>query len=397
MRNNSAILKRCQAPVQTMPGQADKTNAMQALRPSVHALLLAAAIALATSAQGADTSKVTAQGADAPNVPNAAARGAELPTVAAQAAGDAAAAGFDGVVEALRLTVIAAQVSGAVVALEVKVGDRVQAGQVLARLDARAADQGVAATDAQVQAARAALDAATREVERNRQLYQKKFISQAALDRAEDDFKTTRAQADAQLAQAGAARAQTAFHTVRAPYAGVVAEVPVALGDMAMPGKPLVTIYDPGAMRVAAALPQTVAAAWKPGLLPRIEIPGLPAAAALVPTRVQLLPTVDAATHTVTLRADLSAGLAGAAPGMFARVWLPATGGAAAAGSVTVPQQAVVRRAEMTGLYVLDANGRALLRQVRLGRSVGDRIEVLAGLSAGERVVTDPAAAARAR
>jgi RND family efflux transporter MFP subunit len=323
---------------------------------------------------------------------------AELPSVPAQAAAAAATTGFDGVVEAVRQTVIAAQVPGAVVQLEVKVGDRVKAGQLLLRLDARAADQGAAASDAQVRAARASLEVATREYQRQQQLYQKKYISQAALDRAESDFKAAKAQADAQLAQAAAAQTQTSFHVVRAPYAGIVAEVPVTLGDMAMPGRPLLTIYDPTALRVAAAVPQTVAAAWKPAQLPRVEIPSLPAGAAIAPTRAQLLPTVDAATHTVTLRAELPADLAGAAPGMFARIWLPQVGAeAGAAAKVTVPQQAIVRRAEMTGLYVLDASGRPLLRQVRLGHSVDGRIEVLAGLNPGERVVTDPQAAARTR
>jgi len=108
-------------------------------------------------------------------------------------------------------------VPGAVVQLDVKVGDRVQAGQLLLRPDARAADQGVAASDAQVQAARASLEVASREYERQKQLLQKKYISQAALDRAESEFKATRAQADAQLAQAAAARTQTTFHSVRAP------------------------------------------------------------------------------------------------------------------------------------------------------------------------------------
>lgn len=323
---------------------------------------------------------------------------AELPVVLVRAAADVSTTGFDGVVEAVRQTVIAAQVPGAVVQLDVKVGDRVQAGQLLLRLDARAADQGVAASDAQVQAARASLEVASREYERQKQLFQKKYISQAALERAESEFKATRAQADALLAQAAAARTQTTFHTVRAPYAAVVSEVPVALGDMAMPGRPLLTIYDPSALRISAAVPQTVAAALKPGTLPRAEIPGLPGGGALTPTRSQLLPTVDAATHTVTLRADLAAGLLGAAPGMFARLWLSTGGQAGANGpapSITVPEQAIVRRAEMTGLYVLDAGGRALLRQVRLGRSADGRVEVLAGLNPGERVVTDPQAAAR--
>ena len=326
-------------------------------------------------------------------------RAAELTTVTAQAATGAVASGFDGVVEALRQTVIAAQVGGAVVQLDVKAGDQVKAGQVLLRIDARAADQSAAASDAQVQAARAMLDVATKEYERQRALFAKNYISQAALERAESEYKATQAQVRAQLAQAGVARTQTGFHVVRAPYAGVVSEVPVTLGDMAMPGRPLLTMYDPTALRVAAAVPQTVAARLVAGQAPRVELPGLPAAAQWpVPTRFQVLPTVDPATHTVLIRADLPAGVAGATPGLFARLWLPVGGDATGApASPLVPAKAVVRRAELTALYVLDAAGKPLLRQVRLGRTEGDQVEILSGLNPGERVVTDPAVAARVR
>jgi len=313
------------------------------------------------------------------------------------------AAGYDGVVEAVRQTVVAAQVQGAVVQLDVKVGDRVKAGQLLLRIDARAADQNTAASDAQVQAARAALDVAAKDFERQQQLFQKSYISQAALERAEAGFKSAQAQANTQMAQAGAARTQSGFYLVRAPFAGVVAEVPVALGDMAMPGRPLLTLYDPDALRVSAAVPQSVAL-QAGGTPARVEVPGLPAAQAwITPTRTQTLPTVDAATHTVQLRADLPAGLAGVAPGMFVRLWLTQPNAAAAGGSspasatLTVPTQAIVRRAEMTGLYVLAPNGKPVLRQVRLGRVNGDRVEVLSGLMAGEPVVADPQSAARTR
>lgn len=325
----------------------------------------------------------------------AAVQAAGLPTTPAQVSGRSAASGYDGVVEAVRQTVIAAQVPGAVVELAVKLGDRVAAGQLLLRIDARTADQAAAASDAQVQAARAALTLASQEFNRQQQLFQKQYISQAALERADSEFKAAQAQANAQLAQAGAARTQTGLHVVRAPYAGVVAELPVSLGDMAMPGRPLLTLYDPSALRVSASVPQTVATRLAAGDMPRVELPGLPPVA---PLRLQQLPTADAATHTITLRLDLPANLVGVSPGMFARLWLPTTGAAVpgAAATLSVPRTAIVRRAEMTGLYVLDAQGRPLLRQVRLGRVDGDRIEILSGLVAGEAVVTDPQAAARA-
>ena len=316
-----------------------------------------------------------------------------LATAPVRVAGEQATNSFDAVVEAVRQTVVAAQVAGAVTALEVKVGDTVKAGQVLARIDARAAEQTASASDAQLRSAQALLDVASKDFERQKQLYDKQYISQAALERAESQFKATQAQAAALQAQAGAARTQSGFHVVRSPYAGVVAEVPVAQGDMAMPGRALLTLYEPGALRITAAVPQGALAVPPKGV--RVEFPGLPEPQRwLETTSVQVLPTVDAQTHTAQLRIPLPADVTGVAPGMFARVWLPATG-QSAQGRLFVPASAVVRRAEVSGVYVVDAKGAPLLRLVRLGRPTGDMVEVLSGVSAGERVALDPQAAAR--
>jgi len=320
----------------------------------------------------------------------------ELASAVVQAPGAGESASFDGVVEAVRQTVVSAQVAGAIVAIEVKAGDVVKAGQVLARIDARAAEQNVAASDAQVQSARATLEVATKEFDRQKQLYEQKFTSQAALERAEAQFKATQAQVSAQLAQAGVARSQSGFFVVKAPYGGVIAEVPAMLGDMAMPGRPLLTVYDPASLRVTASVPQSDIARIASGKPTRIQFPGLPADRQWVaPARVTVLPTADPGTHTTHIQLDLPATVGNLTPGTFARVWLPMQG--AATPRLYVPASAVVRRAEMTGLYVLDANGHPILRQVRLGRAVDDTVEVLSGVTAGERVALDPQAAARER
>ena len=323
---------------------------------------------------------------------------AQLASAPVRSTGSAHSAGFDGAVEAVRQTVVAAQVPGAVVEIAVKAGDTVKAGQLLMRLDARAADLNAAAGDAQVAAGKAQLDAATKEYERQKQLFAKQYISQAALERAESQYKATQAQVNAQLAQAGAAKTQSGFYIVRAPYAGVVAELPVSLGDMAMPGRPLLTLYDPAQLRVTAAVPQSVAAALGDKAQLKVELPGLAQAQRWVqPAKVQLLPTVDAATHTMQIRADLPAGITGATPGLFARVWLPAADGAGSAPRLSVPASAVLRRAELNAVYVIGADGKPLLRQVRTGRVEGEQVEILSGLAANEKVALDPQAAARQR
>lgn len=328
------------------------------------------------------------------HLPLAPAAAGELVAVPVESAGAMQHEGFDGVVEAVRQTAVAAQVPGAILAVEVKAGDAVKAGQVLVRIDARAVDQNAAASEAQVLVARSALDIAAKELERQRQLFERQYISRAALERAEAQFSASAAQVAAQLAQANAARTQSAFHLVKAPYAGIVAEVPVALGDMAMPGRLLLTLYDPTALRITAAVPQSAIARLVVDQPIKIDAPGLPAAARQVtPARLQVLPTIDAATHTAQVRVDLPSSVKGVTPGVFARVWLPLQGGETS--RLFVPDGAIVRRAEMTGVYVIDANGRPVLRQVRLGRADNGRVEVLSGVAPGERVARDPQAAAR--
>ena len=304
---------------------------------------------------------------------------------------------LDAVVEAVRQTTLSAQVSGAIVALSVKAGDTVRAGQPLLRIDAQSAQQGVAASVAQVEAAQAQLNIAVRELDRQKQLFAQQYISQAALDRTAAQVDAAQAQVRALQAQTRASQAQTGFFTVSAPYAGVVSEVPVTQGDMVMPGRPLVVLHDPAALRLSAAVPQALMGAAANPAAVQYEVPGVADGARKRPTAVQVLPAVDAATHTAQLRVPLPLGTQGAVPGMFARIWLDAPASAGAPGRVFVPRTAVVRRSELVAVYVLDAAGLARLRQVRLGPVAGDQVEVLAGLMDGDRVALDPQQAARTR
>jgi RND family efflux transporter MFP subunit len=300
-----------------------------------------------------------------------------VPFVVVRAADQPRWVSLEAVVEAVRETTLSAQVQGAITELRVKAGDTVRAGQPLLRIDAQAA---------QVQR-----EVADKEYERQRQLFDQQFISQGALDRA--------------LAQARASQVQTGFHQITAPFAGVVREVPVSLGDMAMPGRPLLVVYDPTALRVTASVPQTLLAGLAAGSPPvvRYALEGHPERVA---RDAQLLPTVDPVTQTARLRFDLPKELrdmAHVAPGMYVRVWLSVQQGGAGSGSsvgagrIFVPASALLRRGELTGVYVLDAAGQARLRQVRAGPVEGDRVEILSGVGEGDRVVIDAQRALRLR
>ena len=329
-----------------------------------------------------------------------AAEGGALATVELRsAAGTGVETSVDGVVEAVRQTRLSTQVAGAIVALQVKAGDRVKAGQELLRIDASAAQQGVAASASQVEAAQAQLKVAASELARQKQLHQKQYISQAALERSQAQWEAAQAQVNALQAQTRVAQTQSGFFLLKAPYAGIVSEVAVTLGDMALPGRPLLTLHDPSALRVTAAVPQALLGSLSTRLdQVRYEINGMGGSATrLQPAAVELLPTLDAASHTAQIRLTLPPAAADKAlmPGLFARVWLP-VGGSAKAGPqrLFLPASAILRRAELTAAYVVDAQGKPSLRQVRLGRVTGDQVEVLTGLRPDDKVAADPQAAA---
>ncbi len=319
---------------------------------------------------------------------------AALTTIAVRSGGGLSFHMAASVVEAVRQTLVSAQVAGELTQISVRAGDAVKAGQLLARIDARAAEQVAAAGAAQADAARAELNVATRDFARQKQLFERNFISRAALDRAETQFATAQAQATSLLAQAGASMTQARFYTLTAPYAGIVAELPVTVGDMVLPGRVLMTIYDPSRLRVTASVPQSVAALLVSGKSATIDLPGAAhARQAIIPDRIAILPAADPSTHTVQVQMDLPASATGLVPGMYAttRFVLGEGGGA----KLFVPRSAVTRRAELNLVYVISESGKAMLRQVKLGPVLADEVEILAGLAAGERVAAEPLVAAR--
>jgi RND family efflux transporter MFP subunit len=280
----------------------------------------------------------------------------------------------EAVVEAIQQATVGAQVPGRVLEVKADAGQPVKKGDVLMRIDAREAAEAARAAEAQFANAKV-------NYERTKSLVAQKFMSAAALDKAKADF-------DAASANRAAAGASQSHATILAPIAGVVARRHAELGDMAMPGTPLFTIYQPGGLRVTASIPQYRLKDMREVKTAKVEFPE--SGKWVEATAVQVLPTADAATHVSQVRVTLPT-VPEATPGMFARVHF-VTGQAK---KLTVPATAVLRRGEVAAVYVQAADGRLSLRQLRLGDSVGQgEIEVLAGLATGDQVVTEPVKAA---
>ena len=280
----------------------------------------------------------------------------------------------ESLVEAVQQTTVGAQIAGRVIEVRADAGQQVRKGEVLMRIDAREAEEAARAANAQY--ANAKLN-----YERTKSLVAQKFMSAAALDKAKADY-------DAAAASRAAAGASESHATIVAPLTGIVARRLAELGDMATPGKPLFTIYEPGGLRVTASIPQYRLNDLRKVTTARVEFPEL--GKWVDATSVKLLPTADTATHVSQVRVNLPP-VPEATPGMFARVHFVV----GQAEKLTVPATAVVRRGEVAAVYVQGADKRMSLRQLRLGDAVGaGEIEVLAGLSSGDKVITDPVKAA---
>jgi RND family efflux transporter MFP subunit len=295
-----------------------------------------------------------------------------------------------GTVEAVRQGTLGAQVSGRVLEVLVRSGDAVKAGQALIRIDADDAVDAASAGAATASGAAARLATARADFERAQRLRSQDYISVAALQRSEAALHSAEAEAQATGAAANAARTRAAWRTVTAPYAGYVTDVLVAAGDLATPGRSLIALYAPSALRVIAQVPEALAGklqSTKPAFLSGAD-PGKP------PVQVSswsVVSAVDPATHSVEVRAELPAG-ALFQPGQFARLQLPLK---VATAEFRIPARSVLTRSEVTAVYVVDANGAAHLRQVRLGPVEGEEVTVLSGLQGGEKIALDPVAAGR--
>jgi RND family efflux transporter MFP subunit len=318
------------------------------------------------------------------------AQATEVPLTEARRGATGGVLSLEAHIEALRQATVAAQLGGNVLALLVKAGDRVKAGQALARIDERDAQAGVQRSEAGLVQAEAEARNARIALDRTRELRSQGFISQAALDSAETQFKA--AQAGVQQAQAARSQAALArgFAAVVAPFDGVVLATHVEAGDLASPGRAIATLYAPGALRAVAQVPLSQAELARRASQAEVELAN---GQRVKPLRQTELASADPVSQTVEWRLDLPpAALPGLLPGQSARVRFTgaaAPQAAAGAQALRLPASAVLRRGELTAVYVAQDQGFAL-RAVRLGADRGGAdIEVLAGLKPGEKVAVD--------
>jgi len=303
---------------------------------------------------------------------------------------------LDGIIQPLTQSTVSAQASGRIASFLVKAGDKVKAGQLLATIDDREASVGQQRSQAQADQADADLRNAKANFDRTKDLQAKGFISRAALDTAEAQLKSAQAQRDQASATIRQSSLAQSFTKVTAPFEGWVLQTDAKAGDLAVPGKPMLVIFAPLPLRAVVQVPASRAA--QIGRATEVQVQaGATDAAWITPSATSVIPSSDPVSQTTEWRLELPAAQsAGLVPGLQVRVKFSAPA-AANRNLLAVPEQAIVRRGELTAVYV--KNGEAFtLRAVRLGQKLGaDGTEVLAGLKAGDVVALDTVRAAQAR
>ncbi len=294
---------------------------------------------------------------------------------------------LDGVIEAVNQGTISAQTQGQVEEILFDVDNFVEAGAVIIRLKDREQKAQVSRAEATLKEAGARLEEARKEQQRIKGIFEKKLVSRAAMDKADAALKAAVARLEAAQAGLEQAREQLEYTRVRAPYAGIVTERHVEVGEIARPGQKLISGISLENLRVNVDVPQSLIQAIRAHDQASVQTPDGDWISA---QKITIFPFAQPGSNTFKVRLQLPAGIQHLFPGMYVKT-------AFVVGKqkeLMVPQQAVVYRSEVTGVYVVGTDGKVSLRHIRTGsRSQDGMLQVLAGLDAGEQVALDPIAA----
>lgn len=304
--------------------------------------------------------------APAAKLPAAAVRAQPVQTKTYQATEDVV-----GTVRARLRATIEAKVSGRIEKMPVTAGQAVKKGELLAQLEVR-----------EVQARLAQAKAVREQTARDRQRLEA-LLQQKAATQQEYDAVLARSQ----VSEASLQEAQTMldYATITAPFGGVITRKLAEVGDLASPGRALLELEDPSSLRLEADVPEA--------LIGRIQSNGkLPVRAASLTNEVlgtvsEVAPIADPNSRTFRVKLELPAG-AGLRAGQFGRVVVPV----GQSSNLRIPTTALVRRGQMEIVFVI-AQKQAQMRLVKTGRRLGEEIEILSGLEAGEPIATEGAAA----
>jgi RND family efflux transporter MFP subunit len=284
---------------------------------------------------------------------------------------------------------IFARVNGYVKSWDHDIGSQVKAGQVLATIDAPDLDQQLSQAKATLASVNANLQIASLTADRNNILLKKQIVAQQLADQTNADAQAKEAVVDANEANVRQLEAMQSFKTLAAPFDGVVTARNVELGmliNSGGSGLPLFEVSDLHRVRIFVQVPQSFSAGLKPGMKATFEMPQYPGVQ-FDATLSHISKSINASSHSmqVELQADNADGKFFGGSYCNVHFEIPAD-----PNLVTIPSTALVTGNQGTQVATLDINNKVVLKNVQLGRDLGDSVEVIAGLSPSDRIINNP-------
>ena len=315
------------------------------------------------------------------------AHGSELETVVASTEQSPRLYRLDGIVEAVHKTTVSAQISGQVETILYDIDDYVEKGAIVIQLNDKQPAAKLKQAEASLNEAQARLKEAEAEHARIKDVYAKQAVSKKAMDAAEASLKAAKAKHEAARAGIEQAQENLEYTRIRAPYSGIMTERLIEVGETAQPGQKLMSGLSLEELRVNVDVPQSMINAVRDADVVSIETPD----GTLVPvSKKTVFPYAESASHTFRVRLDFNGENIKLFPGMFVKAVFEV----GQREVLLVPTSAIIRRSEVTAVYVVSPQGEISLRAIRMGQNLASgKTIVLAGLQAGERVATDPIAA----
>ncbi len=284
-----------------------------------------------------------------------------------------------GTVMASQQIQLGSRLSGYLRGLQVHVGEAVHAGQLLFQVDPADVDSQVAQAQASLAQAEANFADAQSNYDRFQKLYAAQAIPQKQWDQVRSQYQMAKAQVAAARAGTGSAAAQLRYARVSAPFAGVITEKFLQNGDLVAPGHPVLSLANPRVLEVDCSVGSAAFATLHVGQSLIILEDGK----SLTATVRDLVPVADPVTHSHLVKLSLPTD-SGVQAGAFVQVQIPHVGKTS---TLQIPSAALLNRAGIPGVFVVTGKNIAEYRMVRPGQSANGTVEILAGLTAGERIV----------
>ncbi len=290
--------------------------------------------------------------------------------------------GYAGTTQGIRRVRISTKLIGRVEQLTVAEGDKVSEGDIVVRLRSEDILAQQSQARANLRGAEAERVAAETQFGRMDRLFDEGSATQRELDEASTRFQSAKAQVDMILSKLDEIEERLGYAILRSPIDGLVTQKNIEAGDLAVPGAPLLVVESSARMEIVANVPETAISRFVKGDTTSIEIGVL--ARSLQGVITQISPASSATGRQFKVKSSIIGPVdPGVRSGMFARILLRKD----SRDVLAVPEEVVVHRGQLTGLFTVNTRSLAVLRWVRTGKSIDGSVEILSGLSEGESYV----------